>query len=220
MLNSVASREMSSNCAPIPSRTTNRRTSSTSSQRVRNNFLSKLGVGQKPHNFISTSERSSRDIRDMPRLSEPLHYDRDEERLREEHQEYFRPQSPSSVANDIPARELENVKKKRVNFYENVTVVLIPKSFEYSSRVQAKLFHDSIEASEDVERNIVEFNADNRDWSNVCLEDNMHVCDTGELIHPVHIQQNESAFGSTECSPQPHPFSQEWSKYWRDRNVI
>jgi len=190
------------------------RTSSTSSQKIRNNFLWKIGVSQKPENVISVSERSARDIRDMPRLNEPLQYDRQEERLREEQRQFFQAGSPSSVAYDSPLHEPESVKKKQVQFRETVTAVLIPESVEYSSRVQAKLFHDSIELSVNLAKNLVEFNAENRDWFDVCLEDKMYVCGhTGELIHPVHMQPNQYACGSPNDSPQPYSLSQEHSRY-------
>lgn len=190
---------------PVSSRTTKRGTSSTSSQRIRNNFLRKIGVSMKAHNDVSVSERSARDIRDTRRLNEPLQYDHQDKKVQQEQRRSFRSQSPSSVANDIPLLEPGDEKKKQVNFCEAVTVVLIPKSSEYSSRVQTRLFHDSVELSENLARNLVEFNAEKCDWFHVCLEEDMHVCGhTGELIHPVHIQQNLCAFGSPEGPPQPY----------------
>jgi len=215
---------------PASSKTTKCRAPSASSHMVRKNFFEKIGVGRKSH-VMQVSERSARDTRDMPRLSEPLRYDRQEEMRREEQRKSHRQQSPSSVASDIPLCGLQ-INEKQVCFQESVTVVLIPKSFEYSSRVQARLFHDSIQYSEDIGRNLVEFQAENLDWFNVCVEDDMHVCEkTGELIHPVHMQQNnQHAFGSSKTSYQPCCFSQdscsqdsvseERSRYWSDQNAI
>jgi hypothetical protein len=39
------------------------------------------------------------------------------------------------------------------------------------------------------ERNLIEFEAENRDWRCACLEDEMYTCsDTQELIHPAHVE--------------------------------
>ncbi len=68
---------------------------------------------------------------------------------------------------------------------------------EYSSRIRAKLFSDSVEMYENVERNLVEFTAENGNWRAVRLEDEMYLCGvTGELIHPVHVETNAYVFGS------------------------
>jgi len=164
--------------------------SPTSSQRIRNNFLRELGVCVKPQHVLSVSDRSARDIRDSHRLNEPLQYDHQEERARQEQHRSFRSQSPSSVASEIPREQ------KQVNFCESVTVVLIPMIDDYSSRIQAKLFYDSEEMSQNLERNLVEFNAERCDWFQVCLEEAMYVCEhTGELIHPVHKLKKPWAVG-------------------------
>jgi hypothetical protein len=40
-----------------------------------------------------------------------------------------------------------------------------------------------------IERNLIEFAAENGDWRGACLEDEMYTCSvTKELIHPAHVE--------------------------------
>jgi hypothetical protein len=50
-----------------------------------------------------------------------------------------------------------------------------------------------------IERNLIEFAAENGDWRGACLEDEMYTCSvTKELIHPAHVEtkQYDIVFGT------------------------
>mmetsp|Transcript_37308 Transcript_37308/g.68553 ORF Transcript_37308/g.68553 Transcript_37308/m.68553 type:complete len:245 (+) Transcript_37308:180-914(+) len=210
---------------PISRRTAKLR-SFTSSQRVRSKFFQKLGIGapcrlnQKSQN-VSVSERSVRDLRYMPRFNEPLQYNHYEERVREEQRQSRQSSSASTDDNKLSSTVSgTSTQKRQVNFQETVTVVPIPMRSEYSVRIRARLFSDSVETSENLERNLVEFTAENGDWRSVCLEDEMFLCGvTRELIHPVHVETEQYVFGSAEGF-QPSSLSQERQRYWNDQDAI
>mmetsp|Transcript_36661 Transcript_36661/g.76933 ORF Transcript_36661/g.76933 Transcript_36661/m.76933 type:complete len:182 (-) Transcript_36661:219-764(-) len=151
------------------------RTSTLSNNRVRSKFLQKIGIHPTPNkdkapNVSSIAGRSVRDLSNVPRLNEPLHYAYNhlEEKDRREPR--------------------ESKQKKGVNFQETVTVALIPMRTEYSRRIRTKIWIDQLELSQNAERNLVEFAAEGYDWQSACTERHMYFCEeTKELIHPVHI---------------------------------
>ena len=104
------------------------------------------------------AERSVRDLRDVPRSTVPLQYNRGEERLREERrlsrqQSWFSKASSSKSELDTSSSSsssTSSVPKRQVSFGESVAVVPIPMRTEYSSRVQNKLWSDAVEMCENV----------------------------------------------------------------------
>lgn len=91
---------------------------------------------------------------------------------------------------------------------------------EFSDRLRSRLFIDRVEMSENIERNLLEFQAENGDWREACLEDEMYLCGlTGELIHPVHVQRNQYVFGVPETFPRSS-LESERQKYWNDKVAI
>mmetsp|Transcript_26466 Transcript_26466/g.50213 ORF Transcript_26466/g.50213 Transcript_26466/m.50213 type:complete len:166 (+) Transcript_26466:48-545(+) len=153
------------------------------------------GLNRKTRN-VPMSERSVWDLRHMPRFNEPLQYNHDEERRREERSQSR--QSSLSVAADgnIMASTAvgKNRPRRQVNFQESVTVVPIPLRSDYSSIVRCKMFTNRVEMCENIERNLIEYTAENGDWRNTCLEEEMFKCGvTGELVHPAHVVTNQYA---------------------------
>jgi len=154
------------------------RTSTLSNDRVRSKFFHKLGI-QNPTGkevasvSVAESRSAVRDLCNVPRLNEPLSYAYNHHEHEEKNQREPR----------------ESKLKKGVNFQETVTVVPIPMRSEYSRRIRTKLWSDQLEMSQNAERNLVEFAAENYDWRSVCHERHMYFCkDTKEFIHPVHLE--------------------------------
>ena len=76
-----------------------------------------------------------------------------------------------------------------VRFNTVVSGVKIPSRNQYSSRIKQTLWRDRYELSEMVERNTTEFHAENYDWHQVVLDDEMYVDSTsGERVHPCHVE--------------------------------
>jgi hypothetical protein len=76
-----------------------------------------------------------------------------------------------------------------VRFNTVVSGVKIPSRDQYSRRIKQTLWRDRYELSEMVERNTTEFHAENYDWNQVVLDDEMYVDATsGERVHPCHVE--------------------------------
>eukprot|EP00561_Arcocellulus_cornucervis_P004445 CAMPEP_0185826506 /NCGR_PEP_ID=MMETSP1322-20130828/31582_1 /TAXON_ID=265543 /ORGANISM="Minutocellus polymorphus, Strain RCC2270" /LENGTH=556 /DNA_ID=CAMNT_0028524235 /DNA_START=60 /DNA_END=1730 /DNA_ORIENTATION=- len=81
--------------------------------------------------------------------------------------------------------------KKRITFREQVRVTPIPMRSEYSHRIRDRLWTNRIELHENAQRNALEFSSEGWDWRTVTEDEGMYRCSvSGELIHPVHCQQN------------------------------
>lgn len=76
-----------------------------------------------------------------------------------------------------------------VRFNTVVSGVKIPSRNQYSRRIKQTLWRDRYELSEMVERNTTEFHAENYDWNQVVLDEEMYVDATsGERVHPCHVE--------------------------------
>ena len=94
---------------------------------------------------------------------------------------------PSST-HSVPTTRRE---KKRITFREQVRVTPIPMRSEYSHRIRDRLWTNRIELHENAQRNALEFSSEGWDWRTVTEDEGMYRCSvSGELIHPVHCQQN------------------------------
>jgi hypothetical protein len=78
-----------------------------------------------------------------------------------------------------------------VRFSTVVSCVQIPSRSQYSKRIKQTLWRDREELSEMVERNTEEFRAENYDWKNAVLDEDMFLnADNGELVHPCHVSDD------------------------------
>lgn len=76
-----------------------------------------------------------------------------------------------------------------VRFNTVVSGVKIPSRNQYSRRIKQSLWRDRYELSEMVERNTAEFHAENYDWNQVVLDEEMYVdTSSGERVHPCHVE--------------------------------
>lgn len=164
------------------------RTSTSLSKHVRTKFFHRIGIlhpmNKAPN--VSVAERSVRDLRNVPLLSEPLQYSYN-------HNDEMEDQEPHQ----------QQKQKKRVGFDETVTVVPIPMRCEYSDRIKTKLWSGNSKIRETVVRNLAEFAAEDYNWRGACQEEEMYICDdTRELIHPVHLDMGHYTFGTGgSCRP-------------------
>jgi len=149
------------------------------------NFFGTL-LRQGSREGVSVAERSVQDLRHVPRYHEPLQYDQDEE--------------SSSISESRECAEALSP-TKRVSFDEDVVVVPIPMRSDHTEILRSKLWSNAVEMCDNVERNLFEFEAENREWRNVCLEDEMYSCSiTQELIHPVHVEYGEYCLAKSQSS--------------------
>jgi len=96
----------------------------------------------------------------------------------------------------LPDEEKTN-STSSVRFNTVVSGIKIPSHNQYSRRVKQTLWRDRYELSEMVERNTTEFHAENYDWNQVVLDEEMYVDTTsGERVHPCHVE--ESYFDDSE----------------------
>jgi hypothetical protein len=116
--------------------------STTSSWRVRSNYLQRIGIvhtspiikkaTQSRTALLSAPETTTRDLRNVPRFNAPLRYKEKDD--------------------DVHRRDRRNSEgsgeRKRVNFREDVTVVPIPMRSEYSDRIKTKLWTGRVELCE------------------------------------------------------------------------
>ena len=101
------------------------------------------------------------------------------------------------------SKENENMRWRRSSFLEKkkprgtssvrfntvVSGVKIPSRNQYSRRIKQTLWRDRYELSEMVERNTAEFHAENYDWNQVVLDEEMYVdASSGEKVHPCHVE--------------------------------
>mmetsp|Transcript_3185 Transcript_3185/g.7264 ORF Transcript_3185/g.7264 Transcript_3185/m.7264 type:complete len:240 (-) Transcript_3185:545-1264(-) len=76
-----------------------------------------------------------------------------------------------------------------VRFNTVVSGVKIPSRNQYSRRIKQTLWRDRYELSEMVERNTTEFHAENYDWNQVVLDEEMYIdARSGERVHPCHVE--------------------------------
>ena len=153
-----------------------RQPSSPTSQKVRSRFLYKIGIvdNSTPSSSTAISKNNSfnhltsvvetlptRDLQNVPRFSEPLKYNRCDERMREERhcaQIISYEENKMDVSGDeegVPPATLSSKKKKQISFGEVVNVVPIPMRNEYSDRIRSRLWNNCAEIYENAGRLII-----------------------------------------------------------------
>ena len=94
----------------------------------------------------------------------------------------------------VAASKKKIIGLRRIAFLEEVEVVHIPNHADFSSRVKAQYWSSPEEIYEMACRNLVEYQAEGYDYESAVEEDQMfYVPETGELIHPAHVDLTYSA---------------------------
>ena len=90
-----------------------------------------------------------RDLKNVPRYTEPLKYNHRDERMREERGRHQQKSLAIATKTSVDATSSNSTKKiKRITFSENVNVVPIPMRSEYSDRIRTRLWSDAVEIYE------------------------------------------------------------------------
>lgn len=133
---------------------------------VRSKFLMSLGVGTSPttskHPLTEVADAvdlctPTRDLKNVPRHSVQLQYNRHDERKHMERRQKLlavgnaNPNSSSSSSSSPSAFE-KSKPKRSITFNESVDVVPIPMRHEYSDRIRSRLWSNTIELYENAGR--------------------------------------------------------------------
>lgn len=87
-------------------------------------------------------------------------------------------------------KQEQKPQRRKICFNDSVSVAHIPMRSEYSDRVRSRIWSNRYEIHENATRNAIEFQAEGWDWRTTIEDEGMFVCtSSGELIHPVHCQQ-------------------------------
>ena len=174
-----------------------------SSLRLRSNLLHRLGIHGGKEQL--QPRQPSRGLLDgLPVTEQPLTGEEDEN-----HDERQEPQQgmswterlmvfvPSSLesradaASSVSSTTADTPTEKGVTFNETVSVVPIPMRSDYSHRVRERLWNDVDDILINAQRNAMEFAAEGWDWRTVVEDEYMYRdASTGELIHPVHMEES------------------------------
>lgn len=177
--------------------------SPSSSLRLRSNLLHKLGIHDDKEQL--QARQPSRGLLDgAPVTEQPLTGEEGEDYdERQEPQQamswterlmVFVPSSLESrtdVASSGSSTTADTPTEKRLTFNETVSVVPIPMRTDYSHRVRERLWNDVDDILINAQRNAMEFAAEGWDWRTVVEDEYMYRdASTGELIHPVHMEES------------------------------
>jgi hypothetical protein len=146
-----------------------------------------------PHNQLATGEKKKirhvRSLSDIPVRSALHNTVAFETRLNDENIARGRRSSSRRRSSLSDKKKKKENSPGSVRFNTVVSGVKIPSRNQYSSRIKQTLWRDRYEISEMVERNTAEFHAENYDWNQVVLDDEMYVDATsGERVHPCHVE--------------------------------
>jgi hypothetical protein len=107
--------------------------------------------------------------------------------------------SQDSVQDEILNLSSQSKCRSSVTMHTRVSVIPIPARDEYSPRVRESLWCSFTEMSRNITRNSIEFASEGWDWRNVMEDEEMLVHDvSGELIHPIHVQNTLALIGANE----------------------
>mmetsp|Transcript_45473 Transcript_45473/g.68615 ORF Transcript_45473/g.68615 Transcript_45473/m.68615 type:complete len:249 (+) Transcript_45473:171-917(+) len=98
--------------------------------------------------------------------------------------------SCSKIIRPLPqsTKSLSSIHDPVVKFHSEVTVCSIPSADDYPCDVWSDLWLTEEDIIRSIKRNKKEFDYDFWDWKNATEEEDMVFCpQTGELMHPVHI---------------------------------
>ena len=177
--------------------------SRTHASQIRSRFLDTLGISRANQQAVCVANKKSspppRRRRKLPATQELLKSDSGEP------DESLGPNSLSSIStpNNFGGRERKN--GKSVAFENAVTVHQIPTRHEFSGRIRNTLWTNAAEMQRNYNRNVIEFTAENWDYRQCLEEEHFFVAHNGELIHPVHLQQERNLkwhFCAVMCAQQ------------------
>jgi len=175
----------------------------TSSIRLRSNLLHKLGIRDETKETEMGTRQPVKGLLNNAAVSkEPLKYDSDDEDMEEDDQTgtlswkerlFFKPSSLESTAEDTAASSISSnsAAERRLKFNEEVSVMPIPMRTDYSHRVRERLWNDADAILLNAQRNAMEFASEGWDWRTVTEDEYMYRdASSGELIHPVHMEEH------------------------------
>jgi hypothetical protein len=115
---------------------------------------------------------------------------------------------PESHCNTIDRFPSETKRRSVVTLHSKVSVIPIPARDEYSPRARESMWSSFTEMARNIARNSIEFASEGWNWRSVIEDDDMLVHDvSGELIHPIHIQNALALIGAHEDLFVPNPFN-------------
>ena len=91
---------------------------------------------------------------------------------------------PSTI---IPSPSSSNRARRRIRFYNKVTVMLIPSRHLYPKSMRQNIWGTMREIQDNARRNAIEFAAEGWDWRTAVEDDAMYLTADGERIHPAHV---------------------------------
>jgi hypothetical protein len=177
---------------------------SPNSIRLRSNLLHKLGIHDDKEKLLQVRQPSRGLLHGAPVSEQPLTGEDDDEYDERQgaHQPvswterlmvFSRPSSPESrtdVASSGSSAGADTQPEKKLTFNETVAVVPIPMRHDYSHRVRERLWNDVDDIMMNAQRNAMEFAAEGWDWRTVVEDEYMYRdAASGELIHPVHMEE-------------------------------
>jgi len=154
--------------------------SRTSEDEIRKRFLLKLGIepnGAKQPSSLTAIQGSC--LGEVRPFIEPLKVFEDPHVSQK-----FNYESRNTAQSSTRKRS----RKRKVNLDSDVCVIPIPMRTEYSDRIKERIWTSASELYQNAVRNTIEFAAEGWNWRNVIEDDNMLLAASGELIHPVHLQ--------------------------------
>jgi hypothetical protein len=100
-------------------------------------------------------------------------------------------------------KQKEKPKRRSVSLHKSVSVIPIPSRCSYSSNIREKIWSSSAELCANAARNTVEFASEGWDWRKVVEDEHMLLHQpSGELIHPIHVQNAFLPISSTSDSTE------------------
>lgn len=107
---------------------------------------------------------------------------------------------PSSIS----CKRKRTRQKRSVSLDKSVSVIPIPSRAEYSGRVRERIWSTSEELFANAARNSVEFASEGWNWRQAVEDEGMLVHKpTGELIHPIHLQNALACIHQEEKGDKP-----------------